>query len=87
MQLVKDYEIIAIEDIRKIEEKMNFKFQRQDTPFENTQHGITQLQNGFFNLLRDFILILPDASIQEVFIMCCLFAWLEMATFFRYENN
>lgn len=66
MQLVKDYEIIAIEDVRKLEGKTNFKFQRQDLPFENTQYGITQLQNGFFNLLRDFILILPDASIQEV---------------------
>lgn len=66
MQLVKDFEIIAIEDVRKLEGKMSFKFQRQDVPFENTQFGITQLQNGFFNLLRDFILILPDASIQEV---------------------
>lgn len=66
---MKDYEIIAIEDVRKLEEKMNFKFQRQDLPFENTQHGITQLQNGFFNLLKDFILILPDASIQEVCLM------------------
>lgn len=66
MQLVRDYEIIAIEDVRKMEGKTNFKFQRHDLPFENTQYGITQLQNGFFNLLRDFILILPDASIQEV---------------------
>ncbi|XP_037048186.1 lysosomal-trafficking regulator isoform X2 [Bradysia coprophila] len=66
MQLVKDYEVIAIEDVRNLEEKTNFKFQRQDLPFENTQYGITQLQNGLFNLLKDFILILPDASIQEV---------------------
>lgn len=66
MQLVKDYEIIAIEDIRKLEERLHFRFQRQDPPFESTQYGIFQLQNGFFNLLRDFILILPDASIQEV---------------------
>lgn len=65
-QLVKDFEIIAIEDVRKLEEKKSFKFQRQDLPFESTQYGITQLQNGFFNLLKDFILILPDASIQEV---------------------
>lgn len=66
MHLVRDFEIIAIEDVRRMEERLRFKFQRQDLPFENTQFGITQLQNGFFNLLRDFILILPDASIQEV---------------------
>lgn len=69
MALVKEYEIIAMEDVRKLEDKLNFKFQRQDAPFENTQHGITQLQNRFFNLLRDFILILPDASIQEVMVV------------------
>lgn len=66
MHLVRDFEIIAIEDVRHMEDRLRFKFQRQDLPFENTQYGITQLQNGFFNLLRDFILILPDASIQEV---------------------
>lgn len=66
MQLVKDYEIIAIEDVRRLEEQISFKLQRQDLPFESTEHGITQLQNGFFSLLKDCILILPDASIQEV---------------------
>ncbi|KAJ6646111.1 Lysosomal-trafficking regulator [Pseudolycoriella hygida] len=66
LQLVRDYEIIAIEDVRKLEEKKSFSIQRPDVPFESTQYGITQLQNGFFNLLKDFILILPDTAIQEV---------------------
>lgn len=35
-------------------------------PTPDTSDGVIEIQNGFFNLLKDFILILPDSSIQEV---------------------
>lgn len=40
--------------------------QQQQQQSQQQSDGITQIQIGLFELLRDFILILPDSSIQEV---------------------
>lgn len=68
--MVQEYVIIASDDIKKIDE--SFRFQQANSLDNNesnkitTSDGIIHIQIGFFNLLKDFILILPDNSIQEV---------------------
>lgn len=39
---------------------------QQQQQQQQQSDGVIQIQIGFFELLRDFILILPDSSIQEV---------------------
>lgn len=70
MGLVQEYDIIASEDIRKLEDALKEKNNKNPIALQptssSTSEGLIEIQNGFFNLLKDFILILPDSSIQEV---------------------
>lgn len=45
---------------------MNINRNTAQNSTPDTSDGVIEIQNGFFNLLKDFILIFPDSSIQEV---------------------
>lgn len=71
LALFREYDIIADEELKRIngiidvgdrEEKFE---QIIFCPAEQSQ-GIVQTQNGLIELLRDFIMILPDTEIEEV---------------------
>lgn len=67
--MVQEYVIIASDEIKKIDESFRFRYTMpadELEPKHKSSDGIIQTQIGFFNLLKDFILILPDSSIQEV---------------------
>lgn len=73
LALFREYDIIADEELKKIggiisdvsdkEEKYE---QTITTNPSELSHGIVQIQNGLLDLLRDFIMILPDTEIEEV---------------------
>lgn len=71
LELIKEYDIIADEDIRKIDEMLN-KCAGEDKPMiasvipADTSEGIIHIQTGLLKLLRDFVLILPDTAVGEV---------------------
>lgn len=70
LALFREYDIIADEELKKIgiidvsdkEEKYEPVLQ---SPSEFA-YGIIKVQNGLLELLRDFIMILPDTAIEEV---------------------
>lgn len=69
LEFIREYDIIAEEDIRKIEEIYNDRDERLVLPSviqAETAEGIIHIQNGLLKLLRDFILILPDTTVGEV---------------------
>lgn len=68
MGIVQEYDIIASTDIQNIDETFRFRALKKNTMrvSKTTSDGVIQIQNGFLNLLKDFILILPDSAIQEV---------------------
>lgn len=69
LEFIREYDIIAEEDVRKIEEAPNDKDERCALPSviqAETTEGIIHIQNGLLKLLRDFILILPDTAVGEV---------------------
>lgn len=71
LALFREYDIIADEELKKISGIIDVS-DREDryeppllSPSEMSQ-GIIQIQNGLLELLRDFIMILPDTAIEEV---------------------
>lgn len=71
LALFREYDIIADEELKKISglidvsDKEDKYDQVLSSPAELSQ-GIVQIQNGLLELLRDFIMILPDTAIEEV---------------------
>lgn len=73
LALIREYDIIADEDIQRIDDTLSSISDRDENraiPFISTSYetcdGIIHVQNGLLELLRDFILILPDNEIEEV---------------------
>lgn len=69
MEFIREYDIIAEEDVRKMEEATVEKDERTAMPSAiqaESFEGIIHIQNGLLKLLRDFILILPDTAVGEV---------------------
>lgn len=71
LALFREYDIIADEELKRINGIIDVhdrdeKFEQVTfSPTEQSQ-GIIQIQNGLLELLRDFIMILPDNEIEEV---------------------
>lgn len=71
LALFREYDIIADEELRRFSGIINVndrdeRFEQISfCPTEQSQ-GIIQMQNGLFELLRDFIMILPDTEIEQV---------------------
>lgn len=73
LALIREYDIIADEDIQRIDDTLSSisdKDENRTLPpisysYESCD-GIIHVQNGLLDLLRDFILILPDNEIEEV---------------------
>lgn len=73
--LVCQYDIIATEDIANLEQTLQ-RLKTTSSPSDlgghnpdatpTTSEGVRAIQSGFFQLLKDFILILPDSSIIDV---------------------
>lgn len=69
LEFIREYDIIAEEDVRKIEDVFTDKDERSVLPSviqAETAEGIVHIQNGLLKLLREFILILPDTAVGEV---------------------
>lgn len=73
--LVRQYDIIASEDIAHLDQSVHrLKTTSSpsdlggqlDDPAPTTSEGVRAIQSGFFELLKDFILILPDSAIVDV---------------------
>lgn len=66
--MIQDFVIIASDDAKTIEESIRSRSSNsiRDFDFKMNVNSVIQTQIGFFNLLKDFILILPDSSVQEV---------------------
>lgn len=71
LALFREYDIIADEEVRRFSGIINVNDRDERfepilfCPAEQSQ-GIIQMQNGLFELLRDFIMILPDTEIEQV---------------------
>lgn len=73
--LVRQYDIIATEDITPLDQKLH-RLKTSSSPSDlggqttdpvpTTSDGVRAIQSGFFQLLKDFILILPDSAIIDV---------------------
>lgn len=71
LALFREYDIIADEELKKISGNLDVSDKEETyepaplSPAEFS-NGIVQIQNGLLELLRDFIMILPDTAIEEV---------------------
>lgn len=72
--LVGQYDIIATDEIAKLGQSLH-RMKTSSSPCDlgghpdpapTTSEGVRAIQSGFFQLLKDFILILPDSAIIEV---------------------
>lgn len=73
--LVGQYDIIATEDIANLDQTIQ-RLKTTSSPSDlggqnadsapTTSEGVRAIQSGFFQLLKDFILILPDSAIIDV---------------------
>lgn len=73
LALIREYDIIADEDIQRIDDTLSSISDKDEnrtvastSASYETCDGIIHVQNGLLELLRDFILILPDNEIEEV---------------------
>lgn len=66
LTLFREYEIIADDEIKRI--NVSDKDDKSETTVLSFElsHSVVHIQNGLLDLLRDFILILPDTAIDEV---------------------
>lgn len=70
LALFREYDVIADEEVKRISSTLNFSGSDKDTTdkYDSLEmcYGIVHMQNGLIELLHDFILILPDSTVDEV---------------------
>lgn len=69
LALFREYDIIAEDEVKRINSALSLSDKEDKIDAMNSHEnplGIIYIQNGLLELLRDFILILPDTAVEEV---------------------